>query len=64
MTNFETAIAQFAALNRAMVEFWRGNAAEPVDADYGYKHGWITVNGESFSSRQCQPGTAEQPYMD
>jgi len=38
MTNLETAIAQFAALNRAMVEFWKGNAAEPVDADYGYKH--------------------------
>jgi len=64
MTNLEIAIAQFADLNRAMVAFWKGEAAEPVDADYGYKHGWVTVNGESFSSRVLHPGCAEQPYMD
>lgn len=64
MTNLEIAIEAFNGRNR---EIWNmmlnnvGNEAE-INARYNYKHGWVSVNGESFDS-DILPG-AHQPYSD
>lgn len=49
MTNLEIARSKFEAYDKARIEaaFSRGPAIN--DADYDYKHGWITVGDDCFN---------------
>lgn len=49
MTNLETARKMFKAYDAATIEHLFRNAPAVDDADFGYRHGWIVVNGQSFN---------------
>lgn len=49
MTNRELAASQFKAYESAMIEHMFRNAPEPKGEEFGYQHGWVVVNGESFN---------------
>ena len=61
MTNQEIARATFAAFDKEMIEcMFRGVGDEKeIEARYGYRHGWISVNGEGFNKDKAFP---EVPY--
>lgn len=41
---------QYAAYQKASIEHLFRGAPEPVDADYGYRHGWIIIGEHSFNN--------------
>lgn len=50
------------AYMKADIEFLFGRGPEPKKEDYGYRHGWIVVDGKSFPAEKWYPNN--QPYMD
>ena len=38
-----------------LVQDFGGPIAAPVEAAYGYQHGWIVINGESFNHDKAFP---------
>jgi hypothetical protein len=57
MTNQEIAAQQFTAYQREMIDFdFRGIGDEQeIKTRYGFHHGWIVVNGESFDMERAFP---------
>ncbi len=53
MTNLEIARARFEAYDTATIEHLFRNGPAVNDADFGYHHGWIIVNGESFDRERA-----------
>lgn len=49
MTRQQIAAARFAAYDAAIIENLFRNGPAVNDADFGYRHGWIMVEGESFN---------------
>lgn len=58
MTNLEIARRNFAQYDAATIEHLFRNAPAVNDADFGYRHGWVVVNGESFNREM----TSGVPY--
>ena len=59
----EIATQKYNALQIARIVSLFHGAAEPQDADYNYKHGWIIdVGGFNFSGNEISPNN--QPHMD
>ena len=48
----EIAKANLEAFDKARIAALFHQGPEPVEADYGYKHGWIILNGVSYSREQ------------
>lgn len=44
------ACQQFKVYQDADIEAMFGRGPEPNGADYGYRHGWVTVDGHSFNN--------------
>ena len=59
----EVATAKFNALLAARTANLFHGAAEPQDADYGYRHGWVAVGGFNFGTDEMI-GPNNQPYLD
>ena len=60
----EIATKKYDAFQAARIANLFHGAAEPKEADYNYKHGWIVdVGGFNFSSAEIS-GPVNQPYMD
>lgn len=57
-TNQQIAAERFTARSREINAFdFRGIGDEQeINARYGYRHGWIAVNGESFCMETAFPG--------
>ena len=58
MTNQQIAAKKFDDRMKEIVAFdfhGIGNEQE-INARYGYKHGWIVVNGQSFNMEMAFPG--------
>lgn len=57
MTNQQIAAQKFTARQREMIDLdFRGIGCEQeINARYGFKHGWIVVNGESFNMERAFP---------
>ena len=57
MTNQQIAAERFTARTTEIIEFgFRGIGNEQeINARYGYRHGWIIVNGESFNIEMAFP---------
>jgi hypothetical protein len=49
MTNLEIASEKFKAYDAATIEHLFRNGPAVDDAAFGYRHGWMTVNGQSFN---------------
>lgn len=58
MTNQQIAANLFQARLREIIDLdFRGIGNEQeINARYGYRHGWIVVNGESFDMERAFPG--------
>ena len=57
MTNQEQAAELFRAREREIIELdYRGvGVIDEINARYGFSHGWIVVNGESFNKEKAFP---------
>lgn len=49
---------RYAAFQKARTDHDYGRGPEPREADYGYRHGWVMVDGFSFGSDEL----TGQPY--
>ena len=47
--NAHIAAYRFTMLDRAAWDFWMGRGPEPKESDYGFRHGWISIDGQSYS---------------
>lgn len=58
MTNQEIAAQIFTARGKELINLdFRGIGDEAeINERYGYRHGWIVVNGESFNMELAFPG--------
>lgn len=58
MTNQQIAAERFNARSKEIIELdFRGIGNEQeINTRYGYRHGWIVVNGESFNMELAFPG--------
>lgn len=58
MTNQQIAAERFTARTKEIIELdFRGIGNEQeINARYGFRHGWIVVNGESFNNEKAFPG--------
>lgn len=54
---------RFSRLNAALMLFWQGKGPEPIEAEYGYRHGWVKVGPFNFRSDEISDGV-DQPVMD
>jgi hypothetical protein len=54
MTNQETARQQFEALDSRLLAA-RFEGCEAIEAEFGYRHGWLSVNGEGFNRDKAFP---------
>lgn len=46
----QIAKASYAAYQKADIEHLFGRGPEPVESDYGYRHGWVIVGDFSFNN--------------
>lgn len=54
-TAIETARNLWNARMAAMIDFDFGRATSFNDADFNFRHGWITVDGRSFNGEMLFP---------
>lgn len=59
----EIARKAYAAYQSAYTNHLFRDAPAPVDADYGYHHGWVSAGEFNFGSDEMV-GPTNQPYMD
>ncbi len=54
MSNQEIARAKFEELDKALLAARFEGCAE-IEAQFGYKHGWLQINGEGFNREKAFP---------
>lgn len=59
--NAHIAAYNFASRDVANWNHDRYGAPAPVDSDFGYKHGWITLEGQTFRREDCMKVGAPIP---
>ncbi len=59
----ETARTTYSAFISARIEHDFRGAPAPVEADYGYRHGWVRVGEFNFGTDEMV-GPNNQPWMD